>query len=193
MSSTKATRAERGSEAGRAAAQDSAPDREIQRPAPIADLDDLLRTQEVVDYLHWLCHLLDRFEIDVFVEEFVDDGHYRLIPRENYDRGLFVHIIDDTKDRLRYRRDIIQNHWHFEAFRETRSLSNTLVRFPTANIAETTSNFAIHHTTAEGATRLHLVGVFEDTLVRWDGRWRIKDRLAILETFSPDEAIVVPP
>jgi hypothetical protein len=38
-----------------------------------------------------------------------------------------------------------------------------------------------------------MVGRLEDRLVWLDGHWRMKDRLAILESYLPQEAIVVPP
>lgn len=155
---------------------------------------EFLQTKEAIaSYLHWLCHLLDDFEIAKFVEEFTDDGHYRLIPRENYVRNSPVCIIDDTKKRLRYRRDLILKHWHYERFRENRSLANLLVRLVGDNAAETRATFVIYHTDEEGRTSLHLTGMLEDKLVRQGGRWRIQDRLAILDTFMPRHAIVVPP
>lgn len=156
-------------------------------------LEFLATKEAIVSYLSWLAHLLDEFEIGRFVEEFADDGRYRLQPRENYEVGSPVCIIDDTKKRLRYRRDLILKHWHYEKFRENRALSNTLVRLDGADRAAARSSFCIYHTDEEGRTSLHLTGVMEDELVLLDGRWRIKDRLAILDTFLPQHAIVVPP
>lgn len=157
------------------------------------DLNYLIRKESVVRYLHWLCRLLDDFDIERFVEEFTDDGTYRLIPRDNYDRNLPVCIIDDNKDRLRYRAKLITEHWHYEKFRETRVLSNTLISFPEKTLASSQSNFTVYRTDAEGRTSLHMVGRLEDRLVWLDGHWRMKDRLAILESYLPQEAIVVPP
>lgn len=155
---------------------------------------EFLATKEaIVSYLHWLAHLLDDFEIGRFVEEFTDDGRYRLQPRENYEIGSPVCIIDDTKKRLRYRRDLILKHWHYEKFRENRAISNTLVRLAAEDRAEARSSFVIYHTDEQGRSSLHLTGAMVDELVLLDGRWRIKDRLAILDTFLPQHAIVVPP
>jgi 3-phenylpropionate/cinnamic acid dioxygenase small subunit len=155
---------------------------------------EYLATKEaIVSYLNWLAHLLDDFEIGRFVEEFTDDGRYRLQPRENYEIDSPVCIIDDTKKRLRYRRDLILKHWHYEKFHENRSLSNILVRQVNEDLAEARSSFIVYHTDEQGRTDLHLTGVMLDQLVRRDGRWRIKDRLAILDTFLPEHAIVVPP
>jgi anthranilate 1,2-dioxygenase small subunit len=155
--------------------------------------DYLIKKEEIVSYLHYLCYLLDDYQIEKYVEEYTDEGHYKLIPRENHERDLFVSIIDDSKKRLRYRRDLILKHWHHEKFRENRSLSNILVEFPADDVAEAKSNFVIYQSNEEGVTNLHLTGVFEDRLVRRDDRWRIQNRLAVLDTFMPNHAIVVPP
>jgi len=159
-------------------------------PDPIARL---IQKDEITSYLYKLCLLLDEFEIEKFVEEFTDDGTYKLIPRENYAKNLPVAIIDDNKDRLIYRSGLILRHWQYEKFRENRLLSNIQFEFPSVDESRTTSTIAIYQTNEEGATAFHLTGVLMDTIVRRDGRWRIKDRLAILDTFLPTETLVLPP
>jgi len=157
------------------------------------DPDDALKKDAVTAYLYRLSRMLDDFDIAGFVGEFTDDGSYRLIPRDNYERGLPVHVIDDNKGRLIYRMNVITDHWHYERFRETRMLSNVMVEFAGATAAVAKSNLIVYRTDAEGRTNLHMTCVLEDRLVVIGGRWRIKDRIAILESFLPNEAIVVPP
>jgi 3-phenylpropionate/cinnamic acid dioxygenase small subunit len=153
----------------------------------------LLKRDSVVHYQVRLAALLDEQKYDEFVAEFTEDGGYRLIPRENHDRGLPTCIIDDTRDRLIYRSQLIASQWHHGRFRETRMLSNFDVEFPGTDVAQAKANFAVYHTDAEGETRLHMVGRLEDSLVMKQGRWRIRRRFAILETFKPTEVIVYPP
>ncbi len=159
----------------------------------IEGIELLAKTQEVTSYLYRLSHMLDDFQIEAFVDEFTEDGSYRLIPRDNLDRDLPVHIINDDKPRLRYRRDLILRHWQYEPFRATRMLSNILIDFVARELAESVANFVVYQTDAEGASSLHMVGKFRDRIVLDGTRWRIKDRLAILENFMPDKVIVVPP
>jgi len=153
----------------------------------------LLKRDSVVQYLVRLAALLDDQKYDEFVAEFTEDGSYRLIARENHDRGLPTCIIDDTRDRLIYRSGLISTQWHHGRFRETRMLSNFDVEFPGADAAQAKANFAVYQTDAEGESRLHMVGRLEDSLVTREGRWRIRRRFAILETFKPTEVIVYPP
>jgi 3-phenylpropionate/cinnamic acid dioxygenase small subunit len=153
----------------------------------------LLKTHEVTVYLYKLAHLLDDFDVAAFVEEFTEDGSYRLMTRQNFERGLRIHVIDDDKDRLKYRRDLILKYWQYEKFHSTRVLSSPLVSFPDRDRAESRCNFVVYQTSAEGIAQLNLVGLFQDRLVFENGRWRIKDRFAILENSLPEEAVIVPP
>jgi len=157
------------------------------------DPDYALRKEAVVAYLYRLCRMLDDFDVQGFVDEFTDDGSYRLIPRDNYERHLPVHVIDDDKRRLLYRTKLITDHWHYERFREMRMLSNVMVEFAGTEAALAKSNLLVYQTDGEGRTGLHMACLLEDRLVAVGGRWRIKDRLAILESFLPNQAIVVPP
>jgi salicylate 5-hydroxylase small subunit len=152
-----------------------------------------LLKQEAIEYVRHLARLLDEFQIGKFVDEFVDGGHYRLIPRDNYEAGLPVCVIDDSKKRLRYRQKIIEKHWHYEKFQERRILSPVSVAVEGDSRADVLTNFAIFRTDIEGQSRLHLCGTFEDELRRVDGRWRISTRKAVLDSYLPDFAIVLPP
>lgn len=156
------------------------------------DVQSWIRRLEVEAYVKRLGLMLDRFEIGAFVEEFTEDGRYRLIPRENHDAGYIVCIIDDSKKRLRYRRGLIEKHWHFEKFHELRMLSTMDVKLD-GDAAHATTNFVLVRSNDDGVSILHLAGVFEDDLVTIDGRWRIRERLAILDSYLPYEAIPVPP
>jgi 3-phenylpropionate/cinnamic acid dioxygenase small subunit len=156
-------------------------------------LTTFLLKQEAIEYIRHLARLLDDFQIGKFVEEFVDGGHYRLIPRDNYEAGHPVCLIDDSKKRLRYRQKIIEKHWHYEKFQERRILSPVSVDIDGDRTANVSTNFAIFQTDIQGQSRLHLCGTFEDELKRIEGRWRINTRKAVLDSFLPDFAIVLPP
>jgi len=162
-------------------------------PAAERNLESFYWKQEVRDYIRRLGGLLDNFEVGAFVEEFADDGRYQLIPRENLDGGYPVCIIDDTKQRLRYRQRLIEKHWHHEKFRELRMLSPVSIEVgEDGGTANATTNFVIFRTDDDGTSKLHVCGTFHDEFVRQD-RWRIKNRRAILDTYLPTQAIVLPP
>jgi 3-phenylpropionate/cinnamic acid dioxygenase small subunit len=148
---------------------------------------------EVAEFLYQAAYMLDEFRLEEFADQFTDDGRYVLIPRENHVRNLPVCVIDDDKNRLMYRNDLIRKHWQYEPFRENRILGNVLVHRVDATVVQAKSNFSVIHTSYEGASKLQLAGVFTDDLVREGKVWKIKRRYAILDTFLPDEAIVVPP
>src|SRR5262245_57544594 len=149
-------------------------DDSIQRMAAV----DLSTRLEVSEYLYYLARTLDEFELQKFIDEFTDDGRYVLIPRENHVKQWPVCVIDDDRDRLIYRKDLILKHWQYEPFRENRLVANTLVGPGENGALRATSNFTVFHTNSEGATRLHMTGVFQDDLVRTNGHLRMKRRYA---------------
>ncbi len=147
---------------------------------------------EVAEYVYGLARMLDEFRLQQFIDQFTDDGRYILIPRENHVNQWPVSIIDDDRDRLIYRKNLIERHWHYEPFRANRLVSNCIVTRGEKDTLKAVSNFAVFYTNAEGATRLHMTGVFNDDLSVIDGALRMKKRYAILDTFLPDEAVVLP-
>jgi anthranilate 1,2-dioxygenase small subunit len=160
---------------------------------PVSATDELVLRQQIIDYIRYLAALLDDFKIGEFIEEFSDDGNYQLIPRENYEAGLPVCIIDDNKNRLRYRQRLIEKHWHFQKFRELRILSPVSTTVHGDASATAITNYVIYVTDSEGRSNLHLCGQLDDELIKIGGRWRIKNRRAILDSYLPTYAIVLPP
>lgn len=153
---------------------------------------DVATRVEVAEYIYSLARMLDEFQLQEFIDQFTEDGRYVLIPRENHTRQWPVAIIDDNRDRLVYRKNLIERHWHYEPFRSNRLVSNCTVTRGEGDTLRAVSNFAVFYTTAEGTTRLHMTGVFNDDLLVVGGALRMKKRYAILDTFLPDEAVVLP-
>lgn len=159
----------------------------------LSPTDEFVLKQEVIEYIRYLGGLLDDFKIGEFIDEFSDDGNYQLIPRENYEAGHPVCIIDDTKKRLRYRQRLIEKHWHFQKFRELRILSPVSTTLHGGTSATAITNYVIYVTNEHGKSDLHVCGRFEDELTKMGGRWRLRSRRAILDTYLPTYAIVLPP
>lgn len=152
-----------------------------------------LRKQAVLDHLFHICEAIDNFDCESWADGFTEDCRYRMIPRENYDRGLPLCLIDDDRAGLLQRVKLITELWQFEPFRETRQLSNVVVNSPSENIASAKATMAVYRTTSEGESSLHMVARIEDNLVNLgETGWKIKERLVILESFKVHNNIVLP-
>ncbi len=152
-----------------------------------------LRKQAVLDHLYRVCEAIDNFDCETWADGFSDDCQYRMIPRENYDRGLPLCLIDDDRAGLLQRVKLITELWQYEPFRETRQLSNVVVTSPSEGTATAKATIAVYRTSSEGESSLHMVARIEDNLVNLGDRgWKIKERLVILESFKVHNNIVLP-
>lgn len=158
-----------------------------------ASLECLLRKQAIQDHLLRLCQAMDDFDCQTWADGFTNDCRYRMIPRENYDRGLPLCLIDDDRAGLLQRVKLITELWQYETFRETRLLSNVLVSAASGETAIATAAIAVYRTNSEGESRLQMVARIEDRLVHVPGQgWKIKERLVILESFQVHNNIILP-
>ena len=156
-------------------------------------LECLLRKQAIQDHLHRLCQAIDNFDCQTWAEGFTSDCRYRMVPRENHDRGLPLCLIDDDRTGLLQRVKLITELWQYEPFRETRLLSNVLVTASSEDSAAASSTIAVYRTSIEGESRLHMVARIEDRLVHVSAEgWKIKERLVILESFQVHNNIILP-
>jgi len=156
-------------------------------------IEVLLRKQAVLDHLYKVCKAIDNFDCETWAESFTDDCRYRMIPRENYDQGLPLCLIDDDRAGLLQRVKLITELWQYQPFRETRLLSNVIVSSPSEGTATAESTMAVYRTTLDGESSLHMVARIEDTLVHVSDRgWKIQERLVILESFKVHNNIVLP-
>src|SRR5262249_60648720 len=151
----------------------------------LSPTDEFVLKQEVIEYIRYLGGLLDDFKIGEFIDEFSDDGNYQLIPRENYEAGHPVCIIDDTKKRLRYRQRLIEKHWHFQKFRELRILSPVSTTLHGGTSATAITNYVIYVTNEHGKPDLHVCSPLQDELTKKGCRWRMRNTRGIHVTNLP--------
>jgi len=152
-----------------------------------------LRKQAVLEHLYRVCQAIDNFDCEAWADSFTEDCRYRIIPRENYDRGLPLCLIDDDRAGMLQRVKLIKELWQYEPFRETRQLSNVSVSSPSEESATAKSTLTVYRTTAEGESSLHMVARVEDHL-RYLGEqgWKIQERLVILESFKVRNNLILP-
>jgi len=156
-------------------------------------VDVHLRKQAVLEHLYRVCEAIDNFDCKTWLDCFTESCRYRMVPRENFDRGLPLCLIDDDRAGMLQRAKLIQELWQYEPFRETRLLANVKVSSPTEESASAKAALAVYRTTSEGESCLHMIARIEDQLVNVGGQgWKIQDRLVILESFKVPNNIILP-
>jgi anthranilate 1,2-dioxygenase small subunit len=133
--------------------------------------------------------LIDAAKFDEWLDLFTEECRYEVIPRENFDRGLPAALIFcDSRamleDRIRALREANKYNIHTDRhiIGLPRILDRGLVEAP----------FAVYQTDQEGETRLFAAGLYRDRLEPAGSRFKIRDKLILLDTFAVPSLLATP-
>src|SRR6201987_2915130 len=123
--------------------------------------------------------LIDAAKFEEWLDLFAEECCYRIIPRENFDRGLPAALVFcDSRamleDRIRALREANKYNIHTDRhiIGLPRILDGGLLEAP----------FAVYQTDQEGETRLFATGLYRNRLASSKQRLKIRDKLVLLET-----------
>ena len=133
--------------------------------------------------------LIDAGQYDEWLGLFAGECRYRIIPRENFDRGLQAALIFcDSRavleDRIRALRQANKYNIHID-----RHVIG-LPRLRDDGVAE--APFAVYQTDQEGETRLFATGLYCDRLDAVGPRLKFCDKLILLDTFAVPSLLATP-
>lgn len=136
---------------------------------------------------------LDEERLEEWPEFFTDDAVYRIIPRENFERGLPVATLHcESKGYLQDR---------VVAIRQTAVYSPRYIRRLVSNIRilgwkdgwlEVRANYAAFETLRDELTRVFSVGQCHDRLVVADGRLKFKEKLVVFDSELIPNSLIYP-
>ena len=153
----------------------------------------LLLRAEVGELLDDYARCLDDGRLDEWPGFFLDDALYNILPRENFEDGLFTSLLylDSAamrRDRVMCVREVI-----IHQTVHSRHLAGGLrILESSADTVSAVSNFAVMHSDAEGNSKLFATGEYRDRLRRIDGRLKFAERIVLLDTFTIDSQLVEP-
>jgi anthranilate 1,2-dioxygenase small subunit len=147
----------------------------------------------VLDLLAEYGALLDQAQYDAWLGLFAETCRYRVVPRENWDRGLpAALILCDSRamleDRIMALREANKYNIHTDRHliglpRSLRSMSEGLaIEAP----------FAVYQTDLEGETRLFATGLYRDQLDRGCSGLKIRDKFILLDSFAVPSLLAIP-
>lgn len=159
-----------------------------------ADADLRARLQNM---LAQYAHAIDDDRLEDWSGFFTPDGTYKIISRENHDRGLPVALVyctgtgmlDDRISALRTA-NIYEPHTycHLVGALELTGQEEKAG----ARIYKTRTNFTIHRTMAEGDMSLFSCGRYIDTIAETDDGLKFAERTVILDSRRIDTLLVIP-
>ena len=137
--------------------------------------------------------LIDASRFDEWLGLFAGECHYRIIPRENFDRGLPAALIFcDSRavleDRIRALREA--NKYNIHTDRHLIGLPRLIGEGGDAKLVE--APFAVYQTDQEGETRLFATGLYHNRVVVEAGGLKFRDKLVLLDTFAVPTLLATP-
>lgn len=145
---------------------------------------------EVHELLAEYGSLIDTANFDEWLDLFAEECRYRILPRENFDRGLPAALVfcDNRallEDRIRALREA--NKYNIHTDRHVIGLPRIL-----DNGLAVEAPFAVYQTDQEGGTRLFATGLYQDRLAISGRRLKIRDKLVLLDTFAVPSLLATP-
>ncbi len=157
---------------------------------PNITADDYL----AVTQLHALyASVVDAADWDAWCELFSDDCTYRLVPRENHERGLpLATLAFESKGMLKDRAYAIRETLFHDPYYQRHVVSAPRVLRVDGERIECESNYAVFRTKLSELTTVFNVGRYLDTLVRTSGGLRFAARVCVYDSEMIPNSIIYP-
>lgn len=132
---------------------------------------------------------IDAADWDAWLGLFAAECRYRIVPRENFDRGLPAGLVFcDSRAMLEDRIMALQ-----EANKYNIHWDRHLIGLPRrVGEASVEAAFAVYQTDQEGESRLFATGLYRDGVVVEGGRLKFRDKLVLLDTFAVPSLLSTP-
>ncbi|MBI3784443.1 MAG: aromatic-ring-hydroxylating dioxygenase subunit beta [Deltaproteobacteria bacterium] len=159
-------------------------ERDISRYALRAEIEELYG-----DY----AAALDDGDLDRWPECFTDPCLYKIIPRDNYERGLpLALVLCESRGMLRDRVEALRRSTVF-APRYLRHIIGPLRLVDIAGeVIEAHANYVVLETPLDEPTRVLNTGRYLDKIARFDGRLRLRQRICVFDSLLVPGSLVYP-
>jgi len=155
-------------------------------------IDPLVRGL-VDDLLTRSAMLIDRDDLDGWLDCFEAESRYIVMPRDNRDRGFPAALIHcDNKVRLRDRIVCLRHANKFNPHYDRHIVSAGHIRSVADGIAAVELSFLVAQTTKTGVSSLFCAGLYEDRIRVAGPSAKFVERLAVLDTFSVPTLLATP-
>jgi 3-phenylpropionate/cinnamic acid dioxygenase small subunit len=148
---------------------------------------------EIEDLHTAYCAALDDGRYEDWPELFAEDGLYRIVPRDNHDRGLPLAIMHCEGKGMLLDRVVAIRQTSYFAPRLLRHLVSGIRSVQGADGSITSeANYLVLQTLPDQPTELFNSGRYLDHLVRENGRLRFKERLCVFDSIVIPNSLIIP-
>lgn len=137
--------------------------------------------------------LIDRDDLDAWLDRFEDAARYIVTSRENQSLGLPAALIHcDSKASLKDRLVALRHANKFNPHYDRHIMGGTVITSVTGDVAAVESNFMIVQSTKTGQSRLFCAGCYFDRIRVSGAAARFVERVAVLDTFAVPTLLATP-
>jgi 3-phenylpropionate/cinnamic acid dioxygenase small subunit len=136
---------------------------------------------------------LDEERFEEWPEFFTEDALYRIVPRENFERGLPIALVHcESKGYLQDRVVAIRQTSVYAPRYLRRLMSNIRILGWQDDRLEVRINYAAFETLRDELTRVFSVGRCHDILIEVDGHLKFKEKLVIFDSELIPNSFIYP-
>jgi anthranilate 1,2-dioxygenase small subunit len=156
----------------------------VSTPALRAEVDAL--------YADYAAHL-DEDDLERWLELFADECAYKIVSRENFDRGLPLALMwCESKGMLRDRIAAIRRSSVFAPRTLRHVISGLRLRDEADGALGVRASFVVLQTLLDEETRVFVAGTYDDRLVRAPATWRFASKICVLDSNLVPGSLVYP-
>lgn len=145
--------------------------------------DNLLLRLELSELQDRYVNALDNDQIEAWPDFFTEDGTYRIVSKENSDRGLPAAIMYCRNQKMMRDRVLaLRNANIYEAHRYRHAIGGLVITEVHGDEVTTTSSYIVVNTGQIGESVVYQAGSYIDNVVKRDGQWRYKDKRVVYDT-----------
>ena len=136
---------------------------------------------------------VDSADWDLWPEFFVEDCLYKLIPRENHERGFpLATLFFESKGMLKDRAYGIRETLFHDPYYQRHVVGAPLIRSAAPDRFEVEANYAVFRTKRSEASTVFNVGRYIDTIVRTPDGLKFASRLCVYDSEMIPNSIIYP-
>jgi anthranilate 1,2-dioxygenase small subunit len=148
---------------------------------------------EIDDLYAEYVECLDDGDLEHWPELFMDDCLYKVIPRENFERGLpLALILCESKGMLQDRVEALRRASVYAPRALRHLVSNIRIQGQDTDGIRVQANYAVLQTRNDEATQVFNAGKYIDRLARDAGRLKFKERLCVFDSVLVPGSLVYP-
>ena len=157
--------------------------------APAVSVEDRLRVEEL--YARYAA-CLDDARFDEWPEFFTEDCVYRVVPRENYDRGLPLATLSfESKAMLRDRVYAITETLFHEPYYQRHLITGILVERDAGGFG-VRANYLVVRTKAGSLSEIYNAGRYIDRIVNDAGLLRFREKICVFDSELIPNSLIYP-